>query len=171
MIGQQLYDCVDSLPLLETLSLNFNASGVSRFALDIFSKGSMLPTLRRLDLRHCKVSVKIFSYFLLKHCNTLVGLSLGFVGLEGGSLEDIRGFLGILRGSPGIEYLSIVMLRLNGDLIGFNLPSRAIGVDCEDEEEYVLVSMTAGEFVSFEGTNEVRNGLMMMEECITVTLA
>ena len=142
---------------------------MSRFALDLFSKGSVLPALQHLNLSECKVSLKNFSQFVLKHSNMLVGLSLGFVYLEDGSLEDIIGFLGRLQGCSRIEYLSLIELHFSGDLIGFNLPCQAWGWDLEDEgEEYIWVGVSPGEYVTLEGTNEVRDGLMMMEECIQI---
>ena len=135
----------------------------------LLSKGSVLPSLQQLNLFGAKVAVKDFSRFVLKHCDTLMRLTLWFVDLQDGTLEDFRGFLTGLRSSPKIEYLNFMILRFDEDLVRFPLTSQAIDVDLEDEPEYVWVRMTDCGIVRMEGTGEVRQGLMLMAECITVT--
>jgi hypothetical protein len=167
LIGQQLCECLDNLPLLTALYLNFSESEMSPFAWRVFSQGSVLPSLQRLYLDRCKVSVKDFSRFVLKHCTTLLRLFLWDMCLVDGSLEELRGFFTTLRGSSSIEYLELLYLYLDEDPVEFSSTSQAIGEDLEDEPEYVWV--THSHVVVFEGTKEVRDGLEMMGECMRIT--
>jgi hypothetical protein len=134
----------------------------------LLSKGSVLPSLQQLNLFGAKVAVKDFSRFVLKHCDTLMRLTLWFVDLQDGTLEDFRGFLTGLRDFPKIEYLNFMILRFNEDLVRFPLTSQAIDVDVEDEPEYAWVRMIDCGTVRMEGTEEVREGLTLMAECIAI---
>jgi len=167
LIGRQLSECLDSLPVLKVLHLSFNGSKIGLVSWGVFSQGPVLPALRHLILFNCKVAVKDFSQFVLKHCNTLERLAMAMLDLEDGNLENIRRFLGGLRRFPRIKHLNLMVLRLDENVIGFPSASQAIGVDLEDEEDYVWISTPDHAYVLLEGTKEIEDGLMTMAECIT----
>ena len=155
--------------MLRILRLCFNESEIGTHLWGLFAQGSVLPTLRQLSICQCKVTFKDISQFILKHRNTLTELELGFVDLDNGSLEDVKGFLDKLRDFLRIEYLHLMLLRPDEKRIGFPLAPQAWGVDLRDEEEYVMVVKSTRHHVRLDGTQETKDGLMVLADSIVLT--
>lgn len=155
--------------MLKILRLCFTESEIGTHLWELFAQGSVLPALQELSICQCKVAFKDVSQFILKHRNTLTELELGFVDLDDGSLEDVKGFLDKLRDFPRIEYLHLMLLRLDGKRIGFPLAPQAWGVDLRGEEEYVLVVKSTRHHVRLDGTQEINDGLMVLADRIVFT--
>jgi hypothetical protein len=82
-------------------------------------------------------------------------LMLWFVDLGNGIVEDARGFMARLRDFAKIEYLDLMVMWLDRDLIRSPLTSQAIGLGLEDEPEYVCLRVTDYGFVRLDGATEM----------------
>jgi hypothetical protein len=109
--------------MLRILRLVFTESEIGTYLWGLFAQGCVLPALQQLSICQCKVAFKEISQFILKHRNTLTELNLGFVDLDRGSLEDVKGFLDKLRDFPRIECLQFMSLRLDEKRIAFHSTS------------------------------------------------
>lgn len=73
------------------------------------------------------------------------------MGLEYGSLDDLKNFLGSLGKSPILEYFNFLSLQLKERLLCFPSVSVPTGIDMRDEEEYVWVEMSPNDSLALEG--------------------
>ena len=155
--------------MLRILRLVFTESEIGTYLWELFAQGCVLPALRQLSICQCKVAFEDISQFILKHHNTLTDLNLGFVDLDHGSLEDVKGFLDKLRDFPMIECLQLMSLRLDENRIVFPLVPQAWGVDLGEEEGYVLVVKSTHHHVRLDGAQETKDGLMVLADRIVLT--
>lgn len=167
MIGQQLRDCIENFPVLETLLIYFNSSAASSTAWKLFAEGSAFSGLQRLRLTDCRISVKDFSKSVLKHCGTLKHLHLFGLQLEDGNVQGLKEFLGELREHATIEDFNMFSSDLNGRFLRFPAASVAVSRDVVvDGEEYIWVDVT--EFLRLRGARAVQDGLLLMANGIKV---